>query len=126
MVNKRKFVSLFALGLELSSLIACKHEAGVLDKCLGKEIKLDTSRLHNNSDSMLVSATTNTQYYIYFDSSTIGGSGKKPYLASIDNGKNWKTIADTFSNLNYGNYNILIKDADSCLSSLYPFTTIPQ
>jgi len=126
MVNKRKFVSLFALGLALSTFNACKHEAGVLDKCLGKEIKLDTNRLHNNSDSMLVSATTYTQYYIYFDSSTIGGNGKKPYLASIDNGRNWKTISDTFSNLNYGNYKLLVKDADSCVSSTYSFTTIPQ
>jgi hypothetical protein len=75
---------------------------------------------------MPTSATTYTQYYIYFDSSTIGGSGKKPYLASIDSGKNWKTISDTFSNLDFGNYHILIKDADSCLSSVYPFTTKPQ
>jgi len=120
--STKRIVTGAAFLLTIGLMPSCKHDAGVLDKCLGKNISLDTTYVQNNFTS--IDTTTNPKtpgelildtngYYIKAD------KRKTPYTISIDGGKTWKskfpidTVGFTAS------YKVIIKDADGCLSPTY-------
>lgn len=98
---------------------SCKHEAGVLDKCLGKNITLDTTQtiLVPNVDTTVKPAVLGE---ILIDTTFVKADIKKrPYYGSIDGGiSGWHLLPlDTL--LPKGTYHLVIKDGDGCLSEVY-------
>jgi hypothetical protein len=47
--------------------------------------------------------------------------GTAPYEYSIDNGSNWQ-VAAIFNGLSAGNYNVIVRDVNLCLSNVTPLT----
>jgi|GEM_PF-7019626 len=113
----KKLIYLSVFMLAVFCITSCKHEAGVLDKCLGKNLTIDTS-----SSTGMASSSGNVGE-INFDTMYIGADIKKPpFLGSVDSGVHWFSLpVDT--TLNSGSYKVVIKDADNCLSPIYSFKT---
>jgi hypothetical protein len=105
---------------------SCKHEAGVLDKCLGKNIVIDTIKIQGDNSTSLQVDTTTTPYTlgdIKIDTTSIKADIRKaPFIGSIDNGKTWFLLPHNFANLKVGTYKLITKDSDSCISSVYPLS----
>ncbi len=120
MINVKKKIVLSAIIAALSTTVwSCKHEAGVLDKCLGKNIVIDTSQtiLVPTVDSSKKPAVLGE---ILIDTTLISADIKKrPYYGSIDGGiSGWHLLPlDTL--LPVGTYHLVIKDGDGCLSGVY-------
>ena len=109
---------LLAIGL----IPSCKHDAGVLDKCLGKNITLDTNYVQNDYTKIDTTTSPMTPGELIIDTTGYFIKADKlspPYSISIDAGKTWinkfpiDTIGFTTS------YKVIIKDADGCLSPSY-------
>lgn len=109
-------------------MVSCKHEAGVLDKCLGKDLRVNVKSIQNSDSTFLTIDTTVTPIQkgqINFDSAFVSVNLSKktpPYLGSINGGKTWKILPYKFSNLDTGTYLLLTKDADSCTSATEKIT----
>lgn len=102
-----------------ATLGSCKHEAGVLDKCLGKNIVLDTSQtiLAPAVDSSKKPAVLGE---ILIDTSLIKADIKKrPFYGSIDGGVSGWHLLPLDTLLPVGTYYLVIKDGDGCLSEVY-------
>lgn len=98
---------------------SCKHEAGTLDKCLGKNIVLDTT---NTLVSNIEDTTTNpvTLGEILIDTPFVKADiVKKPYYGSIDGGKSGWHLLPLDTMLPVGTYHLVVKDGDGCLSPIY-------
>ncbi len=121
MINKTKKIAAFtivalAIGLAVES---CKHEAGTLDKCLGKNIVLDTTNtLVNNVED--TTTTPPTLGEILIDTPFVKADiVKRPYYGSIDGGKSGWHLLPLDTMLPAGTYHLIVKDGDGCLSSTY-------
>lgn len=121
MINLKKkvvFIALIAAALS-TTIWSCKHEAGVLDKCLGKNIVIDTSQTLAipNVDS---SKTPVSLGEILIDTSYVKADIiKRPYYGSIDGGISGWHLLPLDTMLPIGTYHLVVKDGDGCLSEVY-------
>lgn len=119
----RKLLYVLTTILSFGVLASCKHEAGILDKCLGKDLKVKVISIMNSDLSIILIDTTTLPIQkgiINFDTAFVSVNllkKKSPFLGSIDGGKSWKVLPYKFSNLDTGKYFLQIKDADSCTSA---------
>ena len=101
-----------------TSLNAGTHSVSVLDI---NGCSMFESFTINNPDSIISIATTsNTSCFGGNDGSTninIISGGTPPFMFSSNNGLTYQN-SNTFSNLSFGNYSIIISDSNNCLDSI--------
>ncbi|MAW30982.1 MAG: hypothetical protein CMD15_03665 [Flavobacteriales bacterium] len=101
-----------------TSLNAGTHSVFVLDI---NGCSMFESFTINNPDSIISIATTsNTSCFGGNDGSTninIISGGTPPFMFSSNNGLTYQN-SNTFSNLSFGNYSIIISDSNNCLDSI--------
>ena len=101
-----------------TSLNAGTHSVSVIDT---NGCSMFESFTINNPDSIISIATTsNTSCFGGNDGSTninIISGGTPPFMFSNNNGLTYQN-SNTFSNLSFGNYSILISDSNNCLDSI--------
>tara|TARA_B100000900_G_scaffold53214_1_gene39436 strand:- start:21135 stop:24950 length:3816 start_codon:yes stop_codon:yes gene_type:complete len=101
-----------------TSLNAGTHSVSVLDT---NGCSMFESFTINNPDSIISIATTsNTSCFGGNDGSTsinIISGGTPPFMFSSNNGLTYQN-SNTYSNLSFGNYSILISDSNNCLDSI--------
>ncbi len=124
--TKNRSVLSALLLLAIGLMPSCKHDAGVLDKCLGKNITIDTTA----DQLVLMPLDTTTKPWtggeIYIDSSKSyikADNRKPPYTVSFDGGKSWQKLPIDSSNCLLKSYQIVVKDADGCVSPTYNIAT---
>ena len=112
--TKKRIVICAAILLTMGYATSCKHEAGVLDKCLGKNIAIDTLVVQDTLGSL-----SGTE--IIIDSTMVRDDNPKPpFSVSFDMGKSWNKLPLDTQNLATSKaYTIMIKDKDSCVSNPY-------
>ena len=118
-VKKRIVFSAIIVTALSTTVWSCKHEAGVLDKCLGKNIVLDTSQtiLTPAVDTTVKPAALGE---ILIDTTLVKADIKKrPYYGSIDGGVSGWHLLPLDTLLPVGTYHLVIKDGDGCLSNVY-------
>jgi len=121
--TKKRIVICAAILLTMGYATSCKHEAGVLDKCLGKNIVLDTTYVKNNNfTSIDTNATPKTPGELFLDTSASyikADNLKPPYKISVDGGKTWIKTYPLDSMGFTKSYQVIVKDADGCVSPSY-------
>ncbi len=108
--------------LTVGSITSCKHDAGVLDKCLGKNITLDTTYVQNNMTIIDNTTTPPTAGELILDTTNVYVKSDKrtpPYSISLNGGQTWikKYPIDSIGLTK--SYKVVIKDGDGCLSPVY-------
>ena len=124
--TKKRIVIGTAFLITIGLMPSCKHDAGVLDKCLGKNITIDTT----GDQLVLIPLDTTTKPWtggeIMVDSSKSyikADNRKPPFTVSFDGGKTWQKLPLDSSNCILKSYKIVVKDADGCISPTYNIAT---
>jgi len=115
-----------AVLLTVGAITSCKHDAGVLDKCLGKNITIDTTADQLVLTPLDTTTTPWTAGEIMIDSSKTyikADNRKPPFSVSFDGGKTWQKLPIDSAKCMLKSYKIVVKDADGCLSPVYTIAT---